>query len=295
MKWTSAGKMVAVAALVAVPAMSWGQATVGGATPGIQPGITNSAHDFTTTTANGDAKTKFTPVSTTVAGSVLAIGVCTYCHTPHKAQTTQLLWNHTFSGNTFTWSDAKSTTAGTTLPTNLNASYKGPSVKCLSCHDGTVAIGDVSLFAETSRNGANALNTTLLSDPTIGAQAGEFQIAGSTGDMKGNHPVGVPYPSTGGGLYNGINTGTGFAPSEWNVNPVSTGSSLANIRLFTQDANNDIHAIPAGTTAVANAGIECSSCHDPHNKQATDDFFLRGRMTGHSQADGYICLQCHVK
>ena len=293
MKWTSLGRVLAVAALIAAPAISLAQAgaTTGatGTTYGLQPGLANTPHDFTTGATNGDAATKFVPTAT-----IAAIGVCTYCHTPHKAQTTQLLWNHTLSSQSFTWSDAKSTTAGTALPTLVGNTYKGPSTKCLSCHDGTVAIGDVSLFAETPRNGTSALNTTKLGDTTLGSAPGEFQIAGTGGDMKGNHPVGVPYP-TGGGTYNSITTGTGINTAEWVANPVAVNSSLANIRLFTQDGNGDIHAIPSGTTAVANAGVECSSCHDPHNKQATDDFFLRGHMAGNSTADGYLCLQCHQK
>jgi hypothetical protein len=292
--WTRARKLLAVAALIAVPAVTWAQtgATTGatGVSYGLQPGLANTPHDFTSTATNGDAKTKFVAGT----GGLAAIGLCTYCHTPHKAQTTQLLWNHTLSTQTFSWSDAKSTTAGTALPSLVGNTYKGPSTKCLSCHDGTVAIGDVSLFAETPRAGTSALNTTTLSDPTLGSAAGEFQIAGAGGSMNGNHPVGVPYP-TGGGTYNAITTGTGINLAEWISNPVAVNNSVANVRLFTQDANGDIHAIAPGTTAVANAGIECSSCHDPHNKQATDDFFLRGHLAGNTTADGYLCLQCHQK
>jgi hypothetical protein len=269
----------AAALLVAAPTLAWAQ---------LQGGIANTPHDFTAGATNGDAATKFVPGT----GGVAAIGVCTYCHTPHKAQSTALLWNHTLSASNFSWSDAKSTTAGTALPSNLNASYKGPSVKCLSCHDGTVAIGDVAWFLEGSRRGANALNPTKTSDPGIGNES-EFLIANGT-DLKGNHPIGIPYP-TGGGTYNGITTGAGINLGEWVANPVNVNSALSNIRLFTQDTNGDIQAIAPGATAVANAGIECSSCHDPHNKQATDDLFLRGKVAGNATSDGYLCLQCHQK
>jgi len=171
-------------------------------------------------------------------------------------------------------------------------------VKCLSCHDGSVAIGDIALFAETPRTGTGALNTTQLSNPALGAAGStlEFQIAGANGtagSMNGNHPVGVPYP-TSGGAYNGIVTGTGINVSEWLTNPVQVNNATSNIRLFTQDTTG-VHAIAPGTTVPANVGVECSSCHDPHNKQATDDFFLRGHLAGNTTADGYICLQCHQK
>lgn len=40
-------------------------------------------------------------------------------------------------------------------------------------------------------------------------------------------------------------------------------------------------------------GIECSSCHDPHNKASVDEFFLRGELKGSTSA--YICLKGHIK
>ena len=69
-------------------------------------------------------------------------GLCTFCHTPHKAQTTALLWNHTLSSNSFSWDDP-ATTGGTDYPSFSGDSYKGPTAKCLSCHDGSVAVGDI--------------------------------------------------------------------------------------------------------------------------------------------------------
>jgi len=61
-------------------------------------GIANTPHDFTIN-----------------LGTTEPVGACTFCHTPHKAYSTQLLWNHTLSSSTFAW-DVASTTAGTTLP-----------------------------------------------------------------------------------------------------------------------------------------------------------------------------------
>ena len=66
-------------------------------------------------------------------------GLCTYCHTPHRAASTSLLWNHRLSPNVFQW-DVPSTTAGTPFPTFRGDTYQGPTTKCLSCHDGSVAI-----------------------------------------------------------------------------------------------------------------------------------------------------------
>ena len=51
------------------------------------------------------------------------MGLCTFCHTPHKALSTLLLWNHTLSTNSFRW-DMAATTAGTTFPTFKGDTYK---------------------------------------------------------------------------------------------------------------------------------------------------------------------------
>ncbi len=261
----SSMRLLALMAVALAPALSW--ALVGG------EGITGSPHDFTGT-GTGDAS------------GVAGIGVCTFCHTPHKANSTLLLWNHTLSNNTFKW-DVPSTTAGTLLPSIVGNGYKGPSAKCLSCHDGSVAIGDVYWFSEGPKQGANALQSKHMTDFDP-----EFQI-GVGGDMKGNHPVAVPYPLKNVvNTYNATTNGGMLVLNEWQADPVS--NTGANIRLFKDDGTGNISAIPKGS-ATTSAGIECSSCHDPHNKASVDDLFLRGKMTGSSQADGYLCLQCHVK
>ena len=75
--------------------------------------------------------------------------------------------------------------------------------------------------------------------------------------------------------------------NEWQADPTTNG-----IRLFTDVGGS----VTAGATA-GKTGIECSSCHDPHNGvgkvPTTSDFFLRGEMTGNSAT--YICLKCHKK
>ena len=53
------------------------------------------------------------------AGAVLAITFATFWLFAQErlpVQSTALLWNHTFSDNTYSWSDATRTQAGTVLP-----------------------------------------------------------------------------------------------------------------------------------------------------------------------------------
>ena len=251
----------ALAVLALAPALAW-------SAPGT--GLSGTPHDFTPTNAD--------PMGV----NATEVGVCTYCHTPHKALSTLLLWNHTLSANTFSWDVAK-TTAGTNFPLIAGGTYKGPTAKCLSCHDGSVAIGDIAWFKEASHTGAAANNLFKIGDDGTAPLITKVQ---GGGDMSGNHPVAMPYAlGNAANTYNGSTTGAGAVLTEWVANPA------APIRLFNDDGTG---AISAGAVA-GKTGIECSSCHDPHNKAATEDYFLRGKLTGSTAASGYLCLQCHIK
>jgi hypothetical protein len=263
-RWT---KAVVVAAALALPTLASAQ-TIGA-------GLLGTLHDFASGTGDG------LQYQTTQLGGAGAnsVGLCTFCHTPHSAATTQLLWNHSMSANSFSW-DAATTTGGTNYA-KLGPTYTGPTVKCLSCHDGTVAVGDVSLYKAAKA----VYNTFKITDPM-------FMI--STGSsLKGNHPVGMPYPLGGAaGTYNGITTGANVTLTEFQSTPVNA-AGLSTVKLY-NDTGTTTAAIAGGAVA-GKSGIECSSCHDPHNKAATDDLFLRAKLAGSASGDGYICLQCHIK
>ena len=255
-------KLVIVMAILALlPATA--RAVTGGT------GLLGTAHDFTQ--ANNPSTTA-------------PVGLCTFCHTPHKALSTLLLWNHTLSTNTFTWADATATTAGTLFPTFKGDTYTGVTAKCLSCHDGSVAIGDVVLFNEAWKGNNSGV---VLNRDQHNAADDVFNI-GRDGKMAGNHPVAMPYPlNQSPSTYNGVTTGIRIVKAEFQDDPSLSCTTTACIRLFNSDG---VAAPQTGT-----AGLECSSCHDPHNKAAVDDLFLRGKLTGREKSDGYICLQCHIK
>jgi len=202
-----------------------------------------------------------------------ASGLCTFCHTPHRASSTTLLWNHRLSPNTFQW-DVPSTTAGTPFPTFKGDTYRGPTAKCLSCHDGSVATGDVGWWS-----GAPA------TFPPGRISGRDPNNVGLGGNLAGNHPVAMPYPyRQARSTYNGVRTGPAIILREWQPDPTTL-----NIRLFHDDGAGNITAGPA----FARTGIECSSCHDPHNRASVDDKFLLGYLGGTSTE--YLCLKCHIK
>ena len=153
-------------------------------------GLADSAHDFTQRSSE-------------------EVGLCTFCHTPHRAQQTKLLWNHELSVLTYSWNDTTVTTGGTPLPT-FDASWQGVSKNCLSCHDGTVAIGDVAWFdAQADRNLDNRRHDDP-DDPVLITFANP-----GTGDLAGNHPVAHPFPfQVQASTYNGVTSGAQAVLSE---------------------------------------------------------------------------------
>lgn len=246
-------KGIVVLAILAVAVFSgtstrcWAYTTGGG--------IVNTPHDFSTA-----YRTK--------------VGLCTFCHTPHKAISTQLLWNHTLSSNaTFHWESGAMTEAGTPYPT-FPKTYAGPTAKCLSCHDGSVAIGDIAWF-----KGAKPA-------PITGVTVSGAYNVGVSGIMSGNHPVAMPYPYLRtGSTYNLSTTGSALIPTEWVSDPTASG-----IRLFNDDGKGNISA----GAVSAKTGIECTSCHDVHNGASTQDWpLLRGMLTGTDST--YLCNKCHLK
>lgn len=230
-------------------------------------GFAGSPHDFSGQDAGSDQR----------SGRTVKTGPCTFCHTPHRAQGTKLLWNHTYSNNTYTWTEITQTTGGTPLPT-ITQDWTGPTKLCLSCHDGSVAIGDIAWFNRQAWTGGRAINKDR-------HDSGSKNIASTTGNMRGNHPVAHPYPFQQiGSTYNQATTGGRVKLVNFNPDPTSRG-----IRLF-NDATGEV----IGRPVTGRSGIECTSCHGVHNEKGLveDDRLLRGsRNSGEAN---YLCTKCHT-
>jgi predicted CXXCH cytochrome family protein len=204
------------------------------APPAATAGIVGTDHDLKATAPGGQ--------------------ICIACHAPHHVPNTPLLWNHTLSAASFSWSDMTATTGGTPLPANIKT-WSGSTKMCLSCHDGSVAIGSIYSTGAT-------FNATKIT--------GSHQI-GAGGDLKGNHPVAVPYPFGGvANTYNALTTGANALTSGWVAAPTK-------VKLFAD-----------GVPTPTNRGMECASCHNPHDD--TNSPFLRDTSAGSA-----LCLDCHVK
>lgn len=216
--------------------------------------ITNTRHDLA--------------FSNTLAGAIKSTdsnetNTCKFCHTPHGAASTLALWNHAATAKTsFTWTDTTRTSGGTTLPSAL-ASFKGGTLRCLGCHDGSAALGDI-----------NSSVTNIAMSGTIGMMVGNS--AGAVGNLGNNHPVSIPYVGATNGLNPANFPGNGY---------VAAASACANSTTFCPTGQPLITLYGSALTDVT---IECSSCHEPHNN--TNGSFLRMANTG-----GALCKACHNK
>jgi hypothetical protein len=76
--------------------------------------------------------------------------ICIFCHTPHNATGDGPLWNHQMSSAAYQPYTSSTLKATVGQPT-------GASRLCLSCHDGTVALGMVH-----SRSGGIAMNSPMM-------------------------------------------------------------------------------------------------------------------------------------
>ena len=100
--------------------------------------------------------------------------VCIFCHTVHRSSGQTPLWNHSMSGITNYIVYSSPTLKAVVGQPN------GSSRLCLSCHDGTVALGSVNSFTAPiqMQNGVTAM-------PSGSANLGT--------DLSGDHPISFVY------------------------------------------------------------------------------------------------------
>jgi len=99
--------------------------------------------------------------------------VCLFCHTPHRGTGEQPLWNHAPSVATYIPYSSSTAKAAIGQPT-------GASKLCLSCHDGTVALGMVA-SRKTPIEMRNAVSTLPAGPSNLGT------------DLSDDHPVSFTY------------------------------------------------------------------------------------------------------
>lgn len=100
-----------------------------------------------------------------------ATGLCVFCHTPHSSNPQRSLWNRALSSAVYQLYDSTTLKAVVKQPT-------GSSRLCLSCHDGTLAMGTL-LRPPYGRN-----------QPTLGVLTGKAALGTN---LSADHPISFVY------------------------------------------------------------------------------------------------------
>jgi predicted CXXCH cytochrome family protein len=187
---------------------------------------------FITTLALSQATIKTTKhnLSTTGTGTIKAsveTQVCIFCHTPHSKVVTTQLWNHQPTTATYTlYSSDYLTSLSYNTPNQPNAKSK----LCLSCHDGTIALGAVY-----STSGSGSTGTIAISGGVTTMPSGSSGNIGTT--LTNDHPVGFGYDA----------------------------SKDPQLISRTWPWNTPIKLDPDASTGK----VECHTCHNPHDNTNT--------------------------
>jgi hypothetical protein len=209
--------------------------------------------------------------------------ICVFCHTPHGAnqQASAPLWNRALSTATYVPYFSLSMDANP-LPGPPGASSK----VCLSCHDGTLAIGTVNVLngkgpATIAMSGTNPGGE--IPDGS-GANTGYTRNLGT--DLSNDHPISFNYDTTLGGP-----SGT---DGELRTPPVTENSNV-----IVGNRTSGVKPI----FPLENNQVQCITCHDPHLATSVSLKFLRGnRLQNIAPLGGLFvasnditCLACHDK
>ncbi|MFO1352097.1 MAG: cytochrome c3 family protein [Gammaproteobacteria bacterium] len=214
--------------------------------------------------------------------------VCVFCHTPHGATSNPgaPLWNRQLSNQTYTTYTSASLDAGT-IRGQLDQPG-GSSKICLSCHDGTLAIGAVNVLGGkqnvTIPMTGTAAGGTM--PPGAGTQTGFTRDLGI--DLSNDHPISFTYDSA-----------LASADGEL-VDP----ANAAHIGIPRPGVRPPVPLEPTG--AGGGAQLQCGSCHDPHVHDidlSKNIKFLRLSRFQETPPGGgsfdqnrdIVCLACHDK
>ncbi len=198
---------------------------------------------------------------------------CVFCHVPHLARPQgSPLWNRAMPDSSYNMYESdylkrigypEATSLGT-----LNGEPGTRSRQCLSCHDGTIAIGSIYKLRHDLMGGASVVMAG-----TEGGIMPSTSPAKFGTDLTNHHPVGIAYEA-----------GAGI------IRVFGDGSSVT----------SELKVIPDSPIKLYDYGgtkyVECASCHDPHTENTK---FLRmgsgTPATSHGTNVLNTCLACHEK
>ena len=219
--------------------------------------------------------------------------ICIFCHTPHHANTTAVpLWNKS-TANSVNYTAYGTTIAGTTVN---NGDLSGPSLACLSCHDGVSTFDSIvnapgKGLASGDQNWAFRMPSTWFSPNTFWdhfdkgntgwscRNCHEYSFGGENpsdrlsldNDLTNDHPVSI--------VYSGGQKAS-LRPEGTVINSINLTSDLVSgaDTLYGGNLSQNRWAVAGFISDTATIGdllrngkVECSSCHDPHFRNLSWD------------------------
>ncbi|TSK05092.1 MAG: cytochrome C [Geobacter sp.] len=147
--------------------------------------------------------------------------VCVFCHVPHHANPSTPLWSRPTSSSVYDLYESTTLVAKPGQPS-------GSARLCLSCHDGTIALGALA-------GPSGSVTIDMAGGVTRLPVERASNLGGSTGkDLTNDHPISFPYT-------------TELAQLNGELNVPSS--------------------LPAKIRLEQGGMLQCTACHNPHNNQ----------------------------
>ncbi len=248
--------------------------------------------------------------------------ICIFCHTPHHSNSEMTpLWNRNITSTSFT-------AYGDTIGGSAISTVLGPSLACLSCHDGVTTfdnlvnkpgkglgtpgnwqfqVGGVDYI--TAFSGAGVTDYALQHSGRLDIGGGSASAINAGSGLSDDHPVGVQYQ---GGVKASLRA-TSTVISTIDLAGDLAVSATDGSAPHGIDMSQNLWSVAGFISDIATisdllrgGNVECGSCHDPHfnNKSwveaestwggafESNGLFLR-RVQGNSGSG--VCRTCHEK
>ncbi|MBT8486894.1 MAG: cytochrome c3 family protein, partial [Phycisphaerae bacterium] len=201
--------------------------------------------------------------------------VCIFCHTPHNAAPIQPLWNRDLPVSGYTVYSSSALDARPGQPT-------GASKMCLSCHDGTIALGSV-----VSRDQIIQMAGGVMTLPPGHANLGT--------DLSDDHPISFRYDATLVGRDPKLTDPAALPLAlerDHNAELQCTTCHEAHDNRFghflvADNTNSALcRACHQISTTTIDAHMGCASCHQPHSAPSGPFLLRQHHVTA-------TCTGCH--
>ena len=222
------------------------------------------------------------------------VQICVFCHTPHAATTPGApLWNRQLPTTQYTVYGSNIQGSSTSSFDATISQPNGVSKLCLSCHDGTMAVGAVNVLNGTNQHPDIQMTTSNGHiPPGQGVTTGFTRYLGT--NLTNDHPISVVYDQN-------LVAVDGEMRS-----PQANGIFIRSVT----PGRPATDQVQLEATSQTNTGglVQCNSCHDPHIRSTdpTENIkFLRlnrlqvsdgpSTVNVFSPQTDIICLACHEK